>query len=345
MHKTWLIILISVACLPVHQAGAFQTGEQSKRSTPASGDPVMLQYAHLSVLPYTSLDRLAYQSLRAREIDIEPVPISAHVARFHELNKPNYNRVAIISGLGAGTGIGIHYYMQNAWWSGLRGPFHYREAFTYANNLDKFGHVYAGYLTSFVFFRMVNWTGLNESRSVWYGASLGLLFQLNVEVKDGFSTRWGFERWDAIANLIGASFFVARHYIQPLQYFQLKFSYYPSPRYGEVRWFAEDTDKVQNWIDDYEGHTYWISFRAGRFLKNTVNAPDWLKFINIAGGWSLSDFREHTEFYLALDWNLEELPGSNWYLRRLWEGLDMLKLPAPAVRLAPGGAVWYGVYL
>jgi hypothetical protein len=262
-----------------------------------------------------------------------------HVRYFYRQNTPDHWRIGAISGIVLGTGVMVNHQMRNAWWSDARGPFHYQEAFDYARNLDKLGHVYAGYLASFVFYRMTNWTGINESRALWYGASLGLLFQLYIEVQDGFSNRWGFERWDAIGDLMGAALFVTRYYVKPLQYFQMKFSYMPSDRLGDRR----DAAWVENWIDDYEGHTYWISFRAGQLAHDYLDAPPWVRLFNVAGGWSLGPMREHTEFYLGLDWNFEALPGSNWLLRRLWEGLDLIRFPAPAIRIRPDG-VWYGLY-
>ncbi len=269
--------------------------------------------------------------------------MSDHVKNFHLQNTPNPSRVAFLGGLTLSTGLLINHQMRNAWWSGDRGPFHYREAFDYARNIDKLGHVYGGYLASFIFSRMTNWTGINESRSVWYGASLGLLFQLYIEVQDGYSKRWGFERWDAIGDLMGSALFVARYYFEPLQYFQMKFSYLPSERLDD-RGGRSDAAWAENWIDDYEGHTYWVSFRAGQFAHDHFDAPGWMRFFNIAGGWSLGPMREHTEFYLGLDWNFEALPGRSWLLRRLWEGLDHIRFPAPAVRVRPDG-VWYGIYI
>ncbi len=263
-----------------------------------------------------------------------------HVKYFYRQNTPNPSRVAILGSVTIASGFAINHQMRNAWWSGNRGPFHFREAFEYARNLDKLGHVYGGYLASFIFYRMTNWTGINESRAVWYGASLGFLFQLYVETQDGFSTRWGFERWDAIGDFLGAALFVARYHFEPLQYFQMKFSYLPSENFRARR----DARDVENWIDDYEGHTYWVSFRAGEFAHDRFSAPSWLRLFNIAGGWSLGPNRDHTEFYLGLDWNFEALPGNNWLLRRLWEGFDHIRFPAPAVRIRPDG-VWYGIYI
>jgi len=266
--------------------------------------------------------------------------MSDHVKRFSEKNTPDPFRVGAVGTFTLGTALIINHQMQNAWWSGDRGPFHYHEAFEYARNVDKLGHVYGGYLASFIFFRMTNWTGISESRAVWYGASLGLLFQLYIETQDGFSKRWGFERWDALGDFTGAALFLARYHFRPLQYFQMKFSYLPSDRLGDRR----EAGWTENWIDDYEGHTYWISFRAGQLAHDLFDTPTWVRFFNIAGGWSLGPFREHTEFYLGLDFNFEALPGNNWLLRRLWEGLDLIRFPAPAIRIRPDG-IWYGIYI
>ncbi len=265
----------------------------------------------------------------------------------HLQNSIDINRLYITGGVSAAAGIGIHIGMQNAWWSGTRGPFHFAEDHSYARDLDKIGHVYAGYAASTIFYRMVNWTGMGERRSAWYGASLGLLFELYIEVQDGFATFWGFERWDAIADLAGAVFFLARFHYEPLQYFQMKFSYYPSSNLGKPKYGGNGMwDNVaQSWADDYEGHAYWLSFRAGEFAHDLWEAPSWMRIFNIAAGWSLAPHRERTEVYIGLDWNLEALPGSNWYWRRFLEWLDLIKFPAPAVRILPDGVLWYGLYL
>jgi hypothetical protein len=290
-----------------------------------------------------AIDRVIYAYPAPSElshISIQSLPVS--VENITKLNTPDPLRVAVVGGIIGGAGYAVNEMMRNAWWSDQRGPFHYQEALVYARNIDKLGHVYAGYLNSFIFYRLTNWTGINEERALWYGASLGLLFQLYIEAQDGFSTRWGFERYDAIGDLGGAALFVARYYFEPLRYFQMKFGYYPSDRLV-TRGAGDQRRAVESWIDDYEGHTYWIAFRAGKFVNEHFHAPRWLRFVNIAGGWSLGDYRDYTEFYLALDLNFEELPGSSWFLRRLWEGLDLIKFPSPAIRIRPG-MVMYGLY-
>ncbi len=305
-------------------------------SSPYSDTPVFvspLKYASYPIVRY----RIPGKFLPLTEFlpDNDAVPL-------HRIHAPDPHRLAVVGGVIGGVGFAVNEFMRNAWWSDQRGPFHYQEALIYARNLDKLGHVYAGYLASFIFYRMINWTGYSESRALWYGATLGLLFQTYVEIQDGFSTRWGFERYDVIGDFAGAALFVARYYVRPLQYFQMKFGYYPSDRLIN-RGFGDNRTAVESWIDDYEGHTYWIAFRAGNLANDFLNAPRWLRLVNIAAGWSLGDYREYTEFYLALDLNFEELPGSNWFLRRLWEGLDLIKFPSPGIRIRPGMVV-YGLY-
>ena len=266
--------------------------------------------------------------------------------RLGVVSTPDLTRIALLAGSAAVTGFAINEGMRRAWWRGDRRAFHFAEDRRYARDLDKLGHVYAGYAASLISYRLVNWTGLSENRSAWYGATLGLLFQLYVEIQDGFATDWGFERYDMAGNILGTVYFLARHYIPVLKYTGLKFSYYPSARYGTPKghegiW----TDVAQSWVDDYEGQTYWLSLKAGDAAADYLSAPSWMRFFNIAIGWSLTDFRKEWEWYLALDWNMEAMPGTNWYLRRFWELFDLIKLPAPAVRVAPDGAVWFGVYL
>jgi hypothetical protein len=335
VQRTSILFILVLTAASVRTQSMYPAKELSSEYLLRTGPvsvfrPAVIDPAGRSFPVPTELSHIADHSLPVYLEDIS------------KLNTPDPFRIAVVGGFIAGAGYAVNEMMTNAWWSDRRGPFHYQEALTYARNLDKLGHVYAGYLNSFIFYRLTNWTGINEERAVWYGASLGLLFQLYIEAQDGFSTRWGFERYDALGDFGGAALYVARYYFEPLQYFQMKFGYYPSPRLAD-RGFGDNRTAVESWIDDYEGHTYWIAFRAGNFANDHFNTPRWLRFVNIAAGWSLGDYREYTEFYLALDLNFEELPGSTWLLRRLWEGLDLIKFPSPAIRIRPGMVV-FGLY-
>jgi len=70
--------------------------------------------------------------------------------------------------------------------AGAPGSFPFENDWTYALNVDKLGHMYAGYLLSRVFRYSLEWSGFSEHTSTFYGSVLGLSYQLYVEVEDGF---------------------------------------------------------------------------------------------------------------------------------------------------------------
>ena len=189
-------------------------------------------------------------------------------------------RLATVSTLTLGTGIGVHIYQHNAWWQGQRAPFRFENDWTYALNIDKFGHTYGAYLLSNVFTSSLSWSGFDRKSSVFYGSMLGLAYQLYVEVEDGFHKGYGFSPGDAFSDVVGAMIPLAQEAYPVLRNARLKWSYWPSSKYktelnqGQSRVF----------IDDYQGQIYWLGldphFLMGDGLRSVV--PDWmgLSFLN-----------------------------------------------------------------
>jgi hypothetical protein len=254
-----------------------------------------------------------------------------------------YGRLAILGGGLLTAGVIHQFYVQNAWWKGYRGPFHFREDLHYARNVDKVGHFYAGMLTSYLGGKAMAWSGFREEKALWYGAGLGTLFELYVEIQDGFSTLWGFDRVDFAADVAGAMFPAAKYYIPFLQNVDMKFSYLPSnaepPRSGP---FQNEKRLV---VDDYEGQRFWLSFNVDNFLPSSLR-PVWPDFLRIALGFGVRNLQSgngELEWYLALDYDLTKLPGDSGFLKALKEGLNFVHLPSPAIRFAPS-VILYGLY-
>jgi hypothetical protein len=254
-----------------------------------------------------------------------------------------YGRLAVIGGGLATIGVAHQVYVQNAWWKDYRGPFHFREDLRYAKNVDKIGHFYAGMVTSFLGAKAMEWSGFRPEKAVWYGAAIGSLFELYVEVQDGFSTLWGFDRVDAATDIAGAFFPVAKYYSPFLQNVDLKFSYLRSnaepPRGGP---FANQKHLI---MDDYEGQRFWLSFKIGKVLPNSMKSI-WPNFLALALGVGVKDLQRdggRLQWYIALDYDLTALPGETGFLKALKEGLNFIHLPSPAIRISPG-IVFYGLY-
>ncbi len=254
----------------------------------------------------------------------------------------NGTRLAIVCGTAAAGITAIHLYQQNAWWKDHRTSFHFREDLEYASNVDKIGHVYGASLLTFLFSRSLQWANLSERSSLLWGASAATLFQTYVEIEDGFSAYWGFDRVDFAADLVGAWYPVAQHYVPALKNVQLRFSYLPKDAGGPSA-IAGQTKTV---IDDYEGQTFWLTITPHSWLPEGNRW--WPSFLGIAVGVAVrnnTSADRYLAWYLAPELDFRSIiPRDTAFLTMLGEALNFLHLPMPAVRLGPGGMVWYGLY-
>jgi hypothetical protein len=256
--------------------------------------------------------------------------------------KINATRLAIVTGTAAVGITAIHLYQQNAWWKDHRTSFHFREDLVYALNVDKIGHLYGASVLTFLFSRSLQWANMSEVSSLYWGAAGATLFQTYVEVEDGFSEYWGFDRVDFAADVIGAWYPVLQHYVPSLKNVQLRFSYYPKDA-GAASAIAGQTKTI---IDDYEGQTFWLTITPHDLLPEGNRW--WPSFLGIALGVAVRD-NNSSDRYLSwfiapeLDYRYI-IPRDTWFLRTLGEALNFIHIPMPAVQFGPGGAVWYGLY-
>lgn len=251
-------------------------------------------------------------------------------------------RLAIVSAVTLGTVIPIHIYQQNAWWLGERAPFRFENDWEYAQNVDKVGHAYAGYLLARMFRYSLEWSGFNERTSTLYGSLLGLSYQMYVEVEDGFRRGYGFSPGDAFFNIIGAAIPLAQWTFPVLKNFTLKYSYWPSQKLREE--LAAGQRNV--FLDDYQGTTFWLAvdphFMMGSRLSDAV--PSWL---GLALGVGTRDLRGldggRLQVTLALDFNLSRIETESSFLHSVFTLVDFIHLPAPGIRM-DGNRVVFGVF-
>ncbi len=239
-------------------------------------------------------------------------------------------RLLVVGGVTAATVTAVHLYQAHAWWQGSRAPFRFENDWDYALNIDKFGHAYGAYFLSHLFSYSLSWCGLRDSAAVFYGAMLGLGYQLYVEVEDGFHQDYGFSPGDAIADVAGAMLPLAQLAVPVLSNFTLKWSYFPSTQYQDA--LRQGVPRV--FIDDYQGQIYWIGmdphFLMGEGLSRAV--PSWL---GLAFGLSARDLGipelRRTIPYFSLDYNLSRIGTSSGFLHSIFVLVDHIHLPAPAV--------------
>ena len=251
-------------------------------------------------------------------------------------------RLTLVSAVTLGTVIPVHIYQQNAWWQGPRAPFRFENDWAYALNVDKLGHMYAGFLLSRTFKYSLEWSGFSEHTSTFYGSVLGLSYQMYVEVEDGFHRVYGFSPGDAFFNMMGATIPLAQWTFPVLRNFTLKYSYWPSTGYRDEL----KAGQAKAFLDDYQGTTVWLAvdphFMMGEKVSSAV--PPWL---GLAFGVGARDLNEsgggRRQATLALDFNFSRIETESSVLHAVFTLVDFVHLPAPGIRL-DGNRVLFGVF-
>lgn len=272
--------------------------------------------------------------------------IKGEEVKVTQIDSINKVRVSVVSSALSLAVYGSYYYIENAWWSEQQQSFHFDDGadLRYALNVDKIGHFMGGMQSADVFSSSMRWAGMNNKKSIWYGAFFGSSLQLAIELKDAYAPFWGFSKWDLATGSIGAFWPVLKYYNHSLTGINFKFSYYKhSNIYEELSSQQGKTLNNYSWQDDYPNQTYWMTFDINHFTQ-TCCWPEWL---NIAIGFGIDDTQiidQHNtktggnnEWYIALDYNIIKMlkkwdsPVANKI--KYW--LNYLHLPAPTIRISP----------
>ncbi|MCL5028088.1 MAG: YfiM family protein [Bacteroidetes bacterium] len=259
--------------------------------------------------------------------------------------------MAILGGVYLGAIVFLHIHQQNAWWSGQRGNFHFEEDWMSALQVDKAGHSFGGYFTSYVMSEGLMASGFSWKDATLWGSVFGLAYQTYVETEDGFATEWGFSPSDWYFDALGPLFFLSQHYVPALQNITPKWQYVPSEWTGEPI-----IGRVRTFIDDYNSSTFWWSVNVYNILPDNLKKY-WLPWLNIAVGYGADavdvkadpngppDQLSERRYVIGLDYNLIKLlpdGGSFWNWFR--QTLDFIKFPAPAIEFSPSNTKFKLLY-
>ena len=247
-------------------------------------------------------------------------------------------RTAIFGGLILGTyGAAYGLVFAKGWWDEGGGDFHFENDFDYAMNLDKGGHAFSGQLMGEFFYDGLTWSGFSHHAARGFAGLGAFLTHVAIDVKDGYAPEWGFSVVDVFSGTAGGFWPWLQELWSPLDAIEFKASYWKN---SNTYWERGGTSSGV-FTDDYVNWTFWASWRVERALPKAAARfwPDWLC---LAFGFSIDDAAVlsradgEREFYIALDWDLEEIfkPESH-ALRRLVSYANTVKLPSPAVRLYP----------
>ena len=240
-----------------------------------------------------------------------------------------------------------------------RSSFHFFDDNKEWQQMDKFGHCLTAYTISRLAAALYQWSGVRALPAAVYGTSLGMAFQTNIEVFDGFSSQWGFSYGDMIANTTGASLFLSQATGWGDQRIGLKISFHPSD-YSQYHPEELGDNIWQQMIKDYNGQTYWVSIAVASFLPERIKIPGWacLDFgygaegmigavtnptVYDANGVALNFYR-YRKYYMSLDINLTKIPTNSAPLKAVFGAVSFIKVPMPTLQFSRGKFKFYWLY-
>lgn len=259
--------------------------------------------------------------------------------------------LSIFSGTLAGVFILQHQLQMNTIWK-EHSSFEIKEDYKEELLLDKAGHFYGVYATSYLFREVLVASGFGWNASNNWGAALGTAYSTYVEILDGFGKSWGFSPSDWYADVAGGLFFAAQNYFPFLQNFTPKFMFVPSKWTGN-----EPRIPHEIFIDDYSSQTFFMSINIYNLLPEKWQKwyPDWLELsvgyavrnLIVIGSeeaigkqpcgecitWDNNSWGS-PRLIFALDYNMAKmLPDGSDFWNWFKQTLNLFKLPSPAIEI------------
>ena len=199
----------------------------------------------------------------------------------------NPSRQRLVVGTFLGGYAGTMTYLGLGWYANTDlGPFHFFDDGHEWLQMDKVGHSLGGYTTTRYLLGLENWAGASKKRALLYAGIGGFMAMNSIEVYDGFAVQWGASLGDIGTNAAGVGLALGNEVLWEEQRIQLKFNYLPSP-FVKVdslqRLFG--SNPAEWLLKDYNGQTYWLSFRVHSFLPEGSLKQTWPKWLNLAAGY------------------------------------------------------------
>jgi hypothetical protein len=269
------------------------------------------------------------------------------------------SRVWALSGATALLYGGGLFALDAAWYKGYpKSRFHFFNDAGEWKQMDKMGHLFSAYMMGKYSRELWRWTGLPRKQQIWIGGMSGFAYLSVIEILDGFSEEWGFSWGDMSANIAGSALLISQELLWNEQRIQVKFSSYP--QYYDDPVLADKANKQfgksypERTLKDYNAQTYWLSVNLYSFAKDS-RLPKWL---NVAVGYGADGMIRATDntwideegvkhdyshlprirqFYLSPDVDFTKIPTRKKGVKVLFQVLNMIKFPAPALELTSKG--------
>ncbi|MDR0941717.1 MAG: YfiM family protein, partial [Bacteroidales bacterium] len=243
---------------------------------------------------------------------------------------------------------GLYVYLQNAWWSEQRVPFHFQDDISYALGLDKAGHFTSSVLVSTAFADLYTLAGIRRKNALWLGAGTSIACATIVEIRDALAPYWGFSKYDEIANIAGALYPVLQEKVPFFRSFNFRWSYsFTKPSY----YMSLPENKNSIFLDDYERQNFWFTIDIARLFFPNKDHRKFPYFIDLTIGMSARDISGvedparneslgyktgYREWFIGFDINLSKLQFTDTKVERyVRKYLNFYHAPMPAVRVNP----------
>ncbi|MEN9448350.1 MAG: hypothetical protein RJA25_1640 [Bacteroidota bacterium] len=358
--------------IEVHNDTVFNPAYTFKKITTSTNKiaDTIWQDANVFTINYRYIEHYDYVPTDPAYGYIGKIKMAKPYSFFRPSEKLNLPRVGLVAGMQAGL-----YAIANVWWSTAwyskteKTKFHFFNDWNEWNNMDKTGHCFSSYIESKWTYDLFKWAGLQEKHAIWVGMLTGNMWQLSIELHDGFQKKWGFSWSDMSMNISGSLLFGVQQYLWHDQRITMKISAFPVnySKYNDAE-IKERANKLygtsfsQTMLKDYNAQTYWWSISPGAFVRNPNSKfPKWLQFSfgygagGMLGGYAnkwnkndlsgdedlskvdpadivdRSDIQRLHRFYLSVDLDWTKLPVKRHWAKGLMKVLNVIKLPAPAI--------------
>jgi Predicted periplasmic lipoprotein (DUF2279) len=217
------------------------------------------------------------------------------------------------------------------------------------NQMDKWGHLFASFQASAIASRLFLWTRYyDEKKSRRTGTIVAFLIVSSIEIPDGFSERYGASWYDIAANGIGCLAFLFQYLLWGRIKIFSKFSAHLTS-FATLNPSLLGDNIFHRLLKDYNGQTYWFSVHL-----HFIRLPSWL-CLSIGVGADgmirgrpeqneLLQLNPYRKYFISLDINLHEIKTRSRLLNSILFGLNMIKIPAPAIELSARGIRFHAIY-
>jgi len=237
------------------------------------------------------------------------------------------------------------YVLNNTWYKDIeKVPFHFYNDNAGWLQVDKFGHMFGGYVYSYIGYHGLLKLGATRNEALYFGSTLGFVMQFPIEIMDGIHEGYGFSWGDIVANAMGSALVFGQELLFRDQLIKYKFSYWES-NYSKISngYFGETT--MNRLLNDYNGHTYWFSMPLNKIVFRQ-SLPQWLniafgygangmygEFENITSynGVAIPETERYRQYLLSLDIDWTRIKTDSKFLQQLFKGMTFVKLPFPTL--------------